>query len=235
MSIVPCFDPTSGASGGPAPTGGGGEDQALTFSDGTVIGSGFEAGSSSDTIRMNVASGQAAATASNGLSGMIGGIWWKPTSSPLNNLGPVCLNLEWATSPVPVNWHVVVVVAKLTSDPTALSDFQDKSKWMQVKTSGTSGVSTFVNQTTGNLATVNNENKSSSVSVQAQIPTGPKGTGGIITRHYFTSGTTPIVRTQATYQTQATGSIYIGLLFAKAATAAGDEVLQVKLRGGLPQ
>ena len=61
MSIVPCFDPTSGASGGPAPTGGGGEDQAFTFADGTVIGSGFQAGSSSDTIRMDVANGQAAA------------------------------------------------------------------------------------------------------------------------------------------------------------------------------
>lgn len=235
MPITPCFDPTSGASGGAAPATGGGEGQALTYIDGTVIGSGISAGSSSDTIKLDVASGQAAAVTGDGLAGMIAGIWWKPTSTPLSNLGPVCIDVTWATTPVPANWHICVVVARLTSDPSALSDFQVKSKWLQCKTSGVNGVSTFVNQTTGALAGTNNENKSTSVSVQAQVPTGPKGVGGIISRHYFTSGTTPIVRTQATYQTQATGDIYIGLLFAKAAVAASDETFQVKLRGGLPQ
>lgn len=235
MPIAPCFDPTSGASGGAAPATGGGEGQALTFIDGTVIGSGISAGSSADTLKLDVASGQAAAVTSDGLSGMIAGIWWKPTSTPLSNLGPVCIDVTWATNPFPPNWHVCVVVAKLTSDPTALSDFQSKSKWLQCKSSAANGVSTYVNQTTGNLNGTNSENKSSSVSVQAQVPTGPKGTGGIISRHYFTSGTTPQVRTNASYQTQATGDIYIGLLFAKAATAAQDETLQLKLRGGLPQ
>lgn len=234
MSIVPCFDPTTGASGGPAPSTGGGEDQAFTFADGTAIGTGFEAGGSADTIRLNVSSGQAAVVASNGLAGMIAGMWWKPTSLELNNLGPVCLNLKWVSA-IPAQWHVCVVVSRRTSDPTSLADFQSKSKWMQVRSSGTLGISTFVNQTTGSLVTTANENKASSVSVQMQVPTGPKGVGGIITRHYFTAGTTPIVRTNASYQTQATGDIYVGLLFAKALTASGDEQFEVELRGGLPQ
>lgn len=232
MPITPCFDPTTGASGGAAPGGGGGGmTQELRFADGTVIGSGVSAGAP-DGIRFDISDGQAAAVTSAGLGGMIGGIYWQITSPESD--GPGCFFLEWTTA-IPENWFIVLVLMRADSAPTTLSDFQSSSKWLVMRTSGTTGVSTALGQTTAALPGTVSENKASSVSVQCAICVDTKGLGPSCARHYYTATGTQ-ARTQSNTVSKSTGDFYVGLLYAKAAiTATSDTSWTMMLRGGLPQ
>ena len=219
---------------GATTTGGGGGDassQALNFGDGTELSdtSGkVSQGSTADEIVMRLDDGQVAGT--GGIDGMVGGIVWDLGS---DITGGVSLNLTWVAKQNITN--VVIAVLRASSAPTSLADIDGNSstRFLQLRTTTSGGVSTYLNSGSGNLATVANENKASSESVTFYVAVDSKGTGGMMSRHYYTaSGVT--VRSNNTTTSSTSGNIYVAMCFSAAATISGDVDIKAKLRGGMP-
>ena len=211
--------------------GGGSSDQKLNFGDGTELSdtSGkVTQGSTADEIVMRLDDGQVAGT--GGIDGMVGGIVWDLGS---DITGGVSLNLTWVTKQDLTN--VVVAVLRASSAPTSLADIDGNTstRFLQLRTSAASGVSTYLNSGSGNLATVNNENKASSESVAFYVAIDSKGIGGMVSRHYYTaSGVT--ARSNTTNTSVSSGNVYVALCFSAAGTVSGDTDIKAKLRGGMP-
>ena len=94
-------------------------------------------------------------------------------------------------------------------------------------------VALHLNSGSGNLATVANENKATSESVTFYVAVDSKGTGGMMSRHYYTA-TGVTVRSNNTSTSATSGNIYVAMCFSAAATISGDVDIKVKLRGGMP-
>ena len=210
---------------------GGSSSQALNYGDGTELSdtSGkVTQGATADTIVMRLDDGQVAGT--GGIDGMVGGMVWDLGGSIT---GGVSLNLTWVAKQNITN--VVIAVLRASSAPTSLADIDGNSstRFLQLRTTTSGGVSTYLNSGSGNLATVANENKASSESVTFYVAVDSKGTGGMMSRHYYTaSGVT--VRSNNTTTSATSGNIYVAMCFSAAATISGDVDIKVKLRGGMP-
>ena len=213
--------------------GSGGEDQVLTAAAGTEIGSSGKVttGSSSAEIILTIDSGQAA-MASGPISGAIGAVYWDQGSVVK---GPCCARLEWVSK---INLtNVFVVVFRAASAPTSLADIQGATavRYLQARTSAAGGVSTFIqHNASSNVASTNNENKASSLSIAYSVAVDDAGMGPHMSRHYYSAtGTTG--RTNATTTNANSGNIYIALLWGKtASSASSQEQIKLKLSGGMP-
>lgn len=222
-----------GYSSNPPSSAGGGEDQVLTAAAGTEIGSSGKVttGSSAAEIILTIDSGQAA-MASGPLSGAIGAVYWDQGSVVK---GPCCARIEWVSK---INLtNVFVVVFRATSAPTSLADIQNASavRYLQARISSAGGVSTFIqNNPSANVASTNNENKASSLSIAYSVAVDDAGMGPHMSRHYYSAtGTTG--RTNATTTNAASGNIYIAVLWGKTGSSAtGEELIKLKLSGGMP-
>jgi len=215
--------PTSGG-------GGGTSDQKLNYGDGTEIGSSGKVsqGSTPDEIVMRIDSGQAAP--SGGIDSMVGGMIWDIGDTIT---GPVCLEFDWVSKQSLTN--VVIAILRADSEPTSLADIDGNTstRFLQLRVSAAGGVSTFVKRGNANLATTNNENKSSSVSAAFQVGIDEKGIGGAMSRHYYTaSGTT--IRSDVNSTDVSSGTVYVAMLFSTAGTAGSDLDIKARLRGGMP-
>ena len=226
--------PGSTSSGGGGGGGGGVSDQYLKFGDGTEIGSsGAVSAGSGNAINLAIADGQAAATASQGLSGLVGGYVFDLGS---NITGAVNLTLAWAdASAIPARIHLCLAVWRAASAPTTLQDLEDENcRFLQIVTNVSSGVSTYLKKEDRTLGTSNVENKSTSVSFEYCVMSDPKGFGGNMLRHYYTSSGTTI-RQDSSIENESTGSLYAALCWGKLGIAASEDMtISVTLRGGMP-
>lgn len=188
-----------------------------------VGSSGAVADGPANAIELSIASGQGAATASDGLGGMIGGAVWSLGAVSTGNIN--CL-LTWVEKVNKTN--VCVCVWRAASAPTSLADIKAAStRWVQVLTQGASALtSTYVKSGTNNLATGNRENAAGSVSIAFTVGADSDGYGGSLSRH---AASVPSSQTSGTVQAAASGDFYVALLFSKTATAASAEVIKVKL------
>jgi len=214
--------PGASTSGG----GGGATSQYLKVSDGTELGSsGKFADGASDSIEMTIDSGQAAA--SGGIDGLIGAVYWDLGAVSNGNVNSLT---EWVSGGRISASHVVVAIWRSASAPTSLADIDGASThFLQLFTSAAGKTSSYLKTGTASLSTSNFENYTDSVSASLTVATDGDGYGGSLTRHDG-SGTSK-TRTLTTAFAQASGNFYIALLFGKAATASGTEVLKVKLQG----
>ncbi len=177
---------------------------------------------------MRIDSGQAAP--SGGIDSMVGGMIWDIGDTIT---GPACLEFDWVTKQNLTN--VVIAILRADSKPTSLADIDGNTstRFLQLRVSNAGGVSTFVKRGNANLATTNNENKSSSVSAAFQVGIDEKGVGGAMSRHYYTaSGTT--IRSDVNPTEVSSGTVYVAMLFSTAGTAGSDLDIKARLRGGMP-
>ena len=219
--------PSSNAGGG-----GGSSDQYLAVADGTELTtSGKVTEGASNVISCRIDSGQAAAVTSNGLSGLVGGMYWNLGSTIT---GAVNLTFEWSGS-IPDRVHFCICVWRNSSAPTTLQDIENgDARWCQILTSNTNGVSTYLKTDGSNLAGSVAENKTSSVSVSYAVLLDPQGWGGHQSRHYYTAANTTI-RSSASAQGGTTGDVFVAIAFGKVNVSAGsDQDISFKLRGGMP-
>ena len=228
---------TGYSSNPPGNSGGGGSggssDQYFAVSDGTELTtSGKVTEGSSNVISCRIDDGQAAAVTSNGLSGLVGGMYWNLGS---DITGAVNLTFEWSGS-IPDRVHLCICVWRNSSAPTTLQDIENgDARWCQILTSNTSGVSTYLKADGSNLAGSVAENKTSSVSVSYAVLLDPQGWGGHQSRHYYTAANTTI-RSSASAQGGTTGDVFVAIAFGKVnVSASSDQDISFKLRGGMPE
>ena len=213
--------PTVTYAGAPAAAAAAGSDY-LRFADATELGSsGAISDVSTDQINLAIADTQTKST--GGLDTLIGAAFWDLGSTSQGNVS--CL-VEWVA--LPNYTHVILAVWRAASAPTSLADIDGASThFLQVLMN--TGTSTFLKTGTANLATLNSENRSSSVSVSYTVATDTDGYGGAVSRHDSGGGSQS--RTLSTSFAEGSGSFYLALLWSKAATATTDETISLKLQG----
>lgn len=205
-------------------------DQYLDPASFSEIGSsGKIADGGSNVINLSIDNGQAAATTSQGLSGLIGAGLYDLGSTIT---GAVNLAIEITGS---VNQsYLCVGVFRATSAPTTLQGIEDATaQYLQVKIGASGQVNTYLKSGTASLTSGNAENKSSSTLLEYAVGMGASGFGPSMSRHEH--DTTHTVRTSTTDVNTSSGNVYVFVAWGKSATAASAETLGVKIRGGMPQ
>lgn len=215
---------------GPAEAAAVAADQYLNFADATEIGSsGKVTDEADDVLALTIDNGTAAATASEGISGMIGGCYWD-LGAVLK--GSVNIALEWVQQ---INQSSVVLsIWRDTAAPTSLQDIEDATAhWAQARWHSGGNVSTFTREGTTALQTGVAENQAGSERLHVSLGIDDNGIGPMALKHEH--GATSTSRTDATVTAKTSGNWYAALTFCKLGASAGsEEVIKVKARGGMP-
>jgi hypothetical protein len=211
---------------GPQPSGASGSSSSntdwRTVAAGTTIGSGTVADGASNAIDLTLPDGTSAVVYANGLSAMLGGVWWDLGS---DFYGGFSLILEWVTQQN--DTEIAIGIARLASAPTALSDFETASMFCQVRTLSTGNTGTLLRKNAETLQTSTGGDKASAAGVSYQI----NATDDNLIRHHVAiDAATDYSTANSSTVAASSGNYYAFLLFGAGATVSGDTTISLKLR-----